>query len=345
MMYPLVETYLYQVGRQLPQKQKKDIIDELRANIYDQLETLNKPANDETVEDLLLQIGSPGSVAMGYTQSVQCVIGPELADSYWTVVKFALIGLTIAFAVIGIISAATINITASNITGIILRFLSNTWKTGLSVYGLITLIFTAVYHGIKSEKLDANVVAGDAEEAWNIKKLKALKTPPHEKNQLKKGDSITGLISIIVGVLLLNALAFGADGSLWFGWLNKAGADSISFKGFNSSLLRAWMPIINILFLSSFVLHVYLLIQDKWNNTARGVRIMLELLSLGVFLALWLNPALIDLTKISLALDAQSIRSLDTAMKIARLAVTAVVLMTSGITIFEQVRKIVKKRE
>ena len=154
-MYPLVETYLYHVGRQLPQKQKNDIIDELRANILDQLESLDKPIEDKDIEDLLITLGSPDQIAKAYTQDVKCVIGPELVDTYWTVLKFVLIGVTIAYAVIGIILMATTDFTVAKLTQSIIRFFAQTWQTGLSVYAMVTLIFTAIYHGLKSEALDS----------------------------------------------------------------------------------------------------------------------------------------------------------------------------------------------
>lgn len=344
-MYPLVETYLYHVGRQLPQKQKQDIIDELRANIYDQLESHETQVDDKAIENVLLELGSPDRIAKEYTQDVKCVIGPELVETYWTVLKFALIGVTIAYIVIGIVFAATMDFTVSNITQSIIKFLAQTWQTGLSVYAMITLIFTAVYRGLKSETVDSKDIQDHSEEVWSLKKLKALKTPPLESNKLKKTDSITDLIGIIVGFLILNAIAYGSDGNLWLSWFNNRSMETTSFQAFNSVLLRSWMPVINILLLSNLVLHIYLLIQDKWSNTTRLIHILLELVGLGVFLVIWMNPTFIDLTKVSSTLAAQTAQGLEISMKITRLIVTTIISVITGFTVFGHANKLVRTRE
>lgn len=339
-MYPLIETYLYHVGRHLPQNQRKDIIDELRANIYDQLESHQGPINDEVIDSILLELGSPDLVAKAYTQETRCVIGPELVDTYWMVLRFVLIGVTIAYAVIGIVFAATMDYTVANITSSIIKFLAQTWQTGLSVYAMITLIFTAVYHGLKTGSLSSKDVPKNLEEPWTGKKLHALKKPPIERDIHKKSESIGAIIGIIVGFLILNAIAYGIDSPLNVAWMIDKDFEATSFAAVNSTLIRSFMPIINGLFIAKLLLNIHLLIQEKWTRKTRIIDIVLELFGLGIFLALWMNPNFIDFTKISTTLAAQVVDGLEVSLRITRYIVAAVVSVFTGITIFGHATKL-----
>lgn len=339
-MYPLVETYLYHVGKLLPQSQRKDIVDELRANIFDQLDAMQAPIDEKTVEMVLLSLGSPETVAKAYTQDTRCVIGPELVDIYWTVLKFVLVGVTIAYAVIAILMMATMDYTVNNITQNIIKFIAQTWQTGLSVYAMITLIFTAIYQGIKSEALDKNDIPNHSEQAWNTKKLISLKTPPPEADKLKKTDCISSIIGIVVGFLIFNGIAYGFNGNLGIGWISEQGLETVTFKALNDALIRTWMPLINVLFFSNLMLNIYLLIQDKWSNKTRLLTIALELIGFAVFLVIWMNPSFLDLTQVSATLAAKTAESFELSMKITRLIVAAVVSVITGFTVFGHAIKI-----
>ncbi len=85
----LVERYLYAVGKKLPMKKRKDIVNELRSLIMDNLDDRAKgdnPTEDE-ITQVLMEMGAPAEVAKRYRTGPQWLIGPELFDVYKMVVS------------------------------------------------------------------------------------------------------------------------------------------------------------------------------------------------------------------------------------------------------------------
>lgn len=345
-MTTLIDTYLYHVGRHLPQGQRKDILDELKANIYDQLEAQDDEADEAAIENLLLSLGSPEQVAREYTDTVNCVIGPELVDTYWAVIKYVLMGITIAFGVIGILSVVTSDFTVAAITQAFIQFFTQVWSVGLSVYGMITLIFTIIYAKIRGD-LSATNSLSDKSSKWNQKALKALKTPPIEKDMIKKSDIIGDIVTTVVGFLILNAIAYGTDGNLGVAfsidWTRLSSIDASSLAVVNSTLLMAWMPVINILFLLGFTHHVYLMIKGKWHVLTRVINISLDLIGLGFFLALWMNPLLIDFSKASEVMGLEAVDKIASTFDITRIIVAVVVGVITLVSVISHGLRLLKR--
>jgi len=341
-----IDTYLYHVGRHLPQSQRKDILDELKANIYDQLEASGQEADDSATENLLLSLGSPEKVAREYTETVNCVIGPELVDTYWAVVKYVLMGVTIAFGVIGILSIVTSDFTVSAITKAIIQFFAQLWGMGLTVYGMITLIFTLVYSKMRADLSTSSDLTHPSSE-WNLKALKALKSPPQEKDKVQKSEVIGELITTVVGFLILNAIAYGSNGNLGVAfsidWTRLSSIEATSLAVVNSSLLQAWMPLINTLFVLNFSHYIFLMIKGKWHVISRVIDSLSDMIGLGVFLIVWMNPDFIDFTKATHVMSSQAIEGIASAFHITRIIVAVVVCVITLISVISHGLKLLKR--
>jgi hypothetical protein len=109
----LIERYLYDVVRRLPEKQREDIKQELRTLIEDML--MEKGGVENTTEkDLKLvleQLGNPADLARSYRGSGKYLIGEKYYDQYILVLKIVLIctgiGLLISFVVSTIIQSTS----------------------------------------------------------------------------------------------------------------------------------------------------------------------------------------------------------------------------------------------
>lgn len=77
-MSDLIERYVHEVGRYVPQKERADIQAELRSQIHDQLEDRYKdsPTQDD-VADVLRELGDPRRMATSYGGE-QYLVGPSL---------------------------------------------------------------------------------------------------------------------------------------------------------------------------------------------------------------------------------------------------------------------------
>ncbi|MCA0987483.1 HAAS signaling domain-containing protein [Guptibacillus algicola] len=91
----LIEAYIGEVTRRLPEKEREDIALELRSTIYD---TLPEDYSEEDVKDTLSELGSPFMLANGYKNWPMHLIGPNYFESYVSLLKLILpIALLISF--------------------------------------------------------------------------------------------------------------------------------------------------------------------------------------------------------------------------------------------------------
>ena len=83
----LIERYVYDVARRLPEKDREDVKKELRANIYDMLP---EGMGDEAVKKVLYELGSPASLAEKYRTRPRYLISPAYFDEYVNALKWIL---------------------------------------------------------------------------------------------------------------------------------------------------------------------------------------------------------------------------------------------------------------
>lgn len=86
-MSDLIERYVHEVGRYVPQKEREEIMAELRSQIQDQLDDRfgGEPAADD-VADVLRELGDPRRMAASYGGE-QYLIGPELYPLMMSVLR------------------------------------------------------------------------------------------------------------------------------------------------------------------------------------------------------------------------------------------------------------------
>ena len=77
-MENLIERYVYDVVRRLPEQEQDEVGAELRSNIYDMLP---EDAGDADVCAAITELGSPLLLAEQYRQNPRCLISPALYDN------------------------------------------------------------------------------------------------------------------------------------------------------------------------------------------------------------------------------------------------------------------------
>ena len=89
----LIDRYVAEVGKNLPQKNRSDIETELHSTLQDMLEERSretrKPIDDELTAEILKEYGPPAKVAASY-QPERYLIGPNLFPGFLTVIKVVL---------------------------------------------------------------------------------------------------------------------------------------------------------------------------------------------------------------------------------------------------------------
>lgn len=203
----LIDRYVYQVIKRLPQAQREDIEQELRGLIDDMLSARADAPSKEDVTTVLRELGHPAELASKYSGTKRWLIGPGYFDIYLMVLKIVLavtgFGMLLA-QVIGFVSAPPQDVwTAfglffgSVIGGLIQAF---AWVTG---------IFALIEHFAK----DAPYRGKD----WNPADLPPV---PVQKATIKRSEPIVGIVFTVLFLVIMNVSPqlFGAyfpvDGSM-----------------------------------------------------------------------------------------------------------------------------------
>ena len=336
----ILENYLFHVGSKLKPSTKVDILKELKANIEDEWEQKIQIGMDpqEALDEILLGMGTPLQVATSYTQSQQALVSPELTELYWLILKFVLMGISIAFTAIGGIELATGTLSVQEITRTVIETLARIWGTGFSAFGMHTLIFILISK--KQDKEDFAAYSLETGKEWNQKALYSLKAQPASEDVVKSSEAISALIGVVIGFLILNGITYGSEGNLWMAWMGAAGLETKQFSFLNIQLLKGFMPYVNSLMVISFLLNLYLLIKGKWQIGLRVIHFSVEVLGLVFFLMLWFNPTFFDWTAAESIVGSRIIEGLRISFNITSIVVVIVGVGSAVATMYKHAKAV-----
>lgn len=211
----LMERYIYQVVRRLPREQRQEVGLELQELIGDMRE------HGTSMEDVLTKLGNPAEFAGRYQDAPHFLIGPEYYDNYIWFMKIALICTMIAVLAASVIEGVRTGVGQSDenmlqavITAIIygcVNGISNLMVSCISVFGGITLMFAVMERNktafdMKKEKQWTVNDLGDNFTGNKMWSPSSLSPVPHKKAMISRGDTIVGIVFIVIlGVLLIFA--------------------------------------------------------------------------------------------------------------------------------------------
>lgn len=98
-MQELIERYIYDVVRRLPENEREEVTQELRANIYDMLP---EAPSEEEVKEVLYHLGAPIDLAEKYRQTPRYLISPTVFDDYLRVLKLVLPIVGVVLLLLGV---------------------------------------------------------------------------------------------------------------------------------------------------------------------------------------------------------------------------------------------------
>lgn len=205
--------YIYQVIRRLPKGQRDEVRMELEELISDM------HADKESMEKVLSELGDPAEFAKQYQNDRQYLIGPEYFETYLWFVKVVLICASVPILIISLINTVgEIPVfTSQNTVSVVTRAVMDGLTTGItdailsciSAFGAVTLIFAIM------ERKKIQIEMQKAEK-WSVEKLsnhkktavprwtpKFLEPVPDKRAIISRGDSIVGIVFIIIFTILL----------------------------------------------------------------------------------------------------------------------------------------------
>ena len=273
----LLKDYVYTITHYLPQKQKAEVSTDIEATLYELLleQFGEKEYSDQEIEQVIRAFGHPRLVAERYLNQKPSLIAPELLETYWFVVKIALIGSNIGVFIARMLTQGLDFI--SILGGMI--------NLSLSVFGMVTLIFILV-----NQKLDAYEQKND--QTWSLSDLKTWTSDKHRVSHFEIAFESIFLVFMAQALIVDKPLSVVLENHVLFLLGMYVGLSLV----LNIYLLikAYWTPRLRIVSISLNLLFAYFLTQFlivlpvlfKPIMHIRGVDLSIRITSVIIFIAI-----------------------------------------------------------
>lgn len=282
----LIDSYIHEVTRRLPQKGREDIGLELKSTIEDMLPV---EYTEKDVKQVLQQLGNPVSLASSYSDRPMHLIGPKYFDLY---VSFLKMIVPIA-AVIAFISVAAVQIIEFEqgdtvlTTGlnILTQSIWNIVSIFIQVFFWLTLTFAIV------ERIDGirdNQPRTMSLNEWTPDDLKNIPFIPKKRAISKRH---------VFGSLLWTAIwgTFYFYASHLVGVYEKTG-DGLTFimPSLNQDVLNSYWPLIVLVIGMEIGLALYQLFKGQWTKKVAIFNVLREVIGVVALIIVIINPNLFN---------------------------------------------------
>jgi hypothetical protein len=313
----LIDRYVAEVGRQLPEKMRADIESEIRSTLEDMLEDRSqksgRPADEALQCEVLKEYGSPEKVAASYLPP-RYLIGPRIYPLFWLVLRIVvavIVGVGLFRLGVMVVQETPTADVFFQLAG---KALLEIIGSALSVLGNIVLVFAILERTLVNLKM--------ADEAWDPRNLPAVSEP----ERVKLGGTIMEVVFTLGAVLVLNfypqiiRIGFFSQGE----W---------TFVPILSDAFFRYVPWITASCGLQIIQNLVLLRQGRWTPATRWFSVIVDGFGVGLTYVMLTGPALIRLT----ADDLQAVAHFDahTAALMATMTAASVSLALAVALIVE----------
>jgi hypothetical protein len=325
----LIEVYIDEVTRRLPEKSRKDIALELRSTIEDMLPD---EYTEEEIKQVLAQLGNPAVLASGYRDQPMHLIGPRYFDIYVNLLKLI---IPIA-AVVSLISVMAHNFIDNNGNETLLMIFINSigigiWgiiSTGIQVFFWLTLVF-AILERVDTGKSQLPLTSSLKE--WTPDDLKDIPYIP-QKKAISKFDVFGGLLwTAIWATVYFNAAHLAG--------VYEKGENGLEFviPTFNQEVLQSYWPLVVLVIGLEITVALYKWFAAQWTMKVAILNTIWQLVATIVFIIIFRDPNLFNIAFIDYMYDLFSIKN-DLSNQIIGSAIVIVVVF-AAIDIIQGFRK------
>ncbi|MCH7323180.1 hypothetical protein LZ480_14985 [Solibacillus sp. MA9] len=297
----LIEIYIQEVTRRLPEKLRADIALELRSTIEDML-----PDNyrEEDVKAVLNRLGNPVVLANGYKDQPMHLIGPRYFDVYTSLLKMILPIATV-IALITIITQYFTDYSGEEailtvVLSIIGKGIGTILEVGIQVFFWITLTF-AMIERFDQDKEQQPLTS--SLEKWTADDLKKVAYIP-KKKAISKFEVFWGLMWTSIWATLY----FYANQLVGIYEYN---GDRLEFvmPALNQEVLLNYWPFVVIIVGAEIALALYKLFKQQWTIRIAFSNAVVQIISTIGFIIILVNPDLLNPTFIVYMADIFSVTS------------------------------------
>lgn len=277
----LIERYIREVGRRLPQKQRDDVETELRSLILDALEARGDAVVDETSEEaqvaVLKELGAPEEVAGRYAAAPRYVIGPRLYDAYVRVVGIVLGAVALALVISTVINLFQTQPEGISILVTVGEFILQYISAAASALGFTTIIFVVLERTLSEE--DLKDLRDETE--WDPRTL------PHveDHDRIQPVGMVVSICLTILAIVLFN-LFVDRLGIVFMqteeGWRTIPMLSEIA--------LKTYLPLWNISWVMALALNIAVLQQRRWSTATRVLELGVKVFTIYVLARMFAGP-------------------------------------------------------
>jgi hypothetical protein len=280
----LIDRYVREIGRKLPQKTRADIEKEIRSAVEDMLDDRSKKegraVDEEMTIAVLKEYGNPETVAASYLPE-RYLIGPQLFPIFWLVTQIVFAVLTTLTVIAMGFALFSSNATPAEFWSDFFKLLGQYFSGMMAAFGNIVLVFALIQRFATGWEFTSK----DEKKDWNPRDLPDVE----DADQVSIAGTVAEIVFIVLGLILFNfypqyigIYGFTSEGRF--------------FAPILSDAFFSYMPWINLLWGLQFALDVWLIQQRRWQA---GSRLLLMAVKAGnAVLAYFMlkGPSIVGLT-------------------------------------------------
>jgi hypothetical protein len=282
----LIDLYIQEVTRRLPEKGREDIALELRSTIEDMLP---EDYTEKEVASVLEKMGNPAVLASGYLDRPMHLIGPRYFDVYMNLLKMIL-PIAAVISLISLVATTIISYSGDEavlnvILGMIGQGIWGILSTGMQVFFWLTVVF-AILERTDHTKSQKPVTACFKE--WTPDDLYHIPDIPKEK-AVPKVEVFLGLLwTAIWATVYFNAASL-------IGVYEK-GSMGLEFvtPTFNQDVLLSYWPLVIIVIGLEVSVASYKLLKGQWTRKIAALNTVMHGVSSIVFIIIISNHQLFN---------------------------------------------------
>ncbi|WP_461612515.1 hypothetical protein [Clostridium sp. Marseille-QA1073] len=274
----VIDRYVYAVVCKLPEKERKEVEEEIRGLIDDIINSYDENLTyEEKAYKALKELGDPETLADNYRGEKRYLIGPKYFDRYMYVLKIVLLavflGITVA-TIVGQIFNGPANV--SQITKVITVYNSSLFSGAIQGSVWVTGIFAIIEY--KGVNIDGN---GKGKSTWDPSNLPEV---PNKKITIKPSESIIGIVITTIFFIIVYFMPKYLSAYI-------AINDEIRIIPiFNLDAIKSLGFIIIILFILGISKELVKLIAGKWTIKSAVIYSILSGVSTALLIIFLLNP-------------------------------------------------------
>jgi hypothetical protein len=280
----IIERYLSEVGRQLPDKKRVDIETEIRslieAALEDRAQKTGSPLDEELAIEVLKEFGAPDKIARSY-QPERYLIGPQLFPAFLTVVKIALPIIVIISALSFGISVSQSDLASASIFKVLVEGLAEMVGSAFQVLGSIIIIFAIVEWCVPGLKVKT------LEKDWDPRSLPKPAAAPQKVGVVEFSFEMA-MTAIALVIFNFYPQIIGIGFSIEQSWRPIPILAEVFFSRY-----LVWL---NFLWVSEIILDAILIGRGRWETVTSWFYMTIKGLGMILALAMLTGPSLVGVT-------------------------------------------------